>query len=83
MRLTVQWPQYEELLPTSLVCNRPALAAGSEVLFLPNDLYDLLTETKMASLSFHKNTKQLNTHTRTPVRRPFVQDYPGEPVPER
>jgi len=23
------------------------------------------------------------THTHTPVSRPFVQDYPGEPVPER
>jgi len=23
------------------------------------------------------------THKHTPVYRPFVQDYPGEPVPER
>ena len=22
-------------------------------------------------------------HTHTPVQRPFVRDYPGEPVPER
>ena len=26
---------------------------------------------------------QLNTHTHTPVERPFVRDYPGKPVPER
>ena len=26
--------------------------------------------------------KKLNTNTHTPVKRPFVQDYPGEPVPE-
>ena len=24
-----------------------------------------------------------NTHTHTPVLRPFVQEYPGGPVPER
>ena len=24
-----------------------------------------------------------HTHTYTPVQRPFVRDYPGEPVPER
>jgi len=24
-----------------------------------------------------------STHTHTPIYRPFVQDYPGEPVPER
>ena len=23
------------------------------------------------------------THTHTPVKRPLVRDYPGEPVPER
>ena len=25
----------------------------------------------------------LHTHTQTPILRPFVRDYPGEPVPER
>ena len=24
-----------------------------------------------------------HTHTHTPLQRPFVRDYPGEPVPER
>jgi len=25
----------------------------------------------------------MHTHTRTPVERPFVRDYPGEPVPRQ
>ena len=32
-----------------------------------------------------KSSKKVYTHTRTRmhVQRPFVRDYPGEPVPER
>jgi len=44
-----------------------------------------VSQLKCGQNSYLLNTTLLNTHTRARARviRPFVRDYPGEPVPER
>jgi len=34
-------------------------------------------------VTHYQRQPRLHTHTHTPIERTFVQDYPGEPVPER
>jgi len=56
-------------------------ADESHAVHLPTGmLYHLPT-----GVTFHLSTDRLchTVHTHTPVYRPFVRDYPGEPVPER
>ena len=62
------WVSQEFVLP--FVCKRCAAAT----------VLTLLTD-KANSAELH--ITHTHTHTRTPILRPFVQDYPGGPVPER
>jgi len=39
-------------------------------------------ETNMEDSRLYQMTTPY-THLHTPISQPFVQDYPGEPVPER
>jgi len=48
----------------------------------PNPLPKTERSTRQFILSKSTHT-HTHTHTHTRIQRPFVQDYPGEPVPER